>query len=447
MKNKTLFRCEKCGADFPKWAGQCTACGGWNCLTETAAEISSGKSAAAGRVLNLQKISETKFSNEKRVSSGFAEFDRVLGGGFFANSISLLAGSPGVGKSTLALQAAIKIAAQKKVLIFSAEESLNQIANRASRISPKNLPENLRIANDFSVENILATAADFRPDFLIVDSVQTFASGEIPSAAGSLPQIRAVCEKLLHFAKTKNCPVILIGHITKSGDFAGPQFLAHLVDAVFYFETEAAHGLRFLRSEKNRFGPAGEIGIFQMESGGLREIADPSEIFLADRLPDAIGSCVFPAVEGGRVFLVELQTLTATTRFGLPKRTASGIPLSRLQILLAVLQNHGKINFENRDAFANAVGGLKIAQPAADLPLILSLISSAKKKPLGEKTFAFGEVGLAGEIRAVIEFEKRIFQAEKLGFEKCFCPPMKKFPKSKIKFIPVRTVGELLGKI
>jgi len=443
-KEKIFYQCSSCSYVSLKWLGQCPSCGQWNSLEEKIKNNSLQEKKFIGKAqttLNPLKFLKKDFSI-KRFKSGINEFDRTIGGGFLNDSFTLLVGSPGIGKSTITLQIATKIAKEnKKILICSGEESAEQIAQRVFRIN-KNI-QNLSLLHQYSIENALATAEKEKIDFLIIDSVQTFLSEELPSSAGSLVQIKKVAEKIMNFAKKKSIPCLLIGHVTKDGEMAGPQFLAHLTDTVLLIEGEKNSHFRIIRSLKNRFGSTNEVGIFEMTEKGLIEVKNPSSAFLSGRLDDAKGSVVFPTLEGNRSFLVELQGLSSITHFGFPKRTVSGIALARLNLLLAVLQNHAKVNFENRDVFANVVGGFKISENAADLALCLALISCYLKKPFAKDAVAFGEIGLAGEIRNVSFLEKRLQEAKKMGFKKALVPKLNKLPILKnLEIIPVKTILE-----
>ncbi len=451
-KVKTLYECTKCGAQSPKWAGQCYECAAWNTLVESSAtlEILPGaKKKVEGKAASPIKITQKKDLKDVRLTSGIEELDRVLGGGLLKDSLVLITGNPGIGKSTLTLQWALQIAAQNTkdlVMIVSGEESAGQISERAHRLG--DVPENLVILSEFLVENIIATLEKEKPAFLILDSVQTIASGAIPSAAGSVSQIRMVTEKIMHIAKAKKIPTVLVGHVTKSGEMAGPQALAHLVDTLLHLEGDQFHQFRLLRSTKNRFGSVFEVGVFEMTEKGLQEVKNPSEAFLSGRLKDAIGSIIFPTIEGTRPFLVEIQTLTSTTKFGYPKRTATGVDVNRLNLLLAILQKHTKIKLDNADVFANVVGGFRLSEPAADLAIALSLASSKLKKPLPEKLVAIGELGLSGEIRAASHIDKRVKEAEKLGFsEAVLSASQAKKVKTKMQVISGKTLQEVLKKI
>ncbi|MBI5414189.1 DNA repair protein RadA [Candidatus Peregrinibacteria bacterium] len=453
-KSLTLFRCTECAYETPKWAGKCPNCESWSTLQEVqkSTPLPGRKISISGRAKSLQRIEKgTLFGNE-RIFSGIHELDRVLGGGMMPDSLVLLTGDPGIGKSTLTLQWALQIARKypnEKIMIISAEESVPQISARAQRLG--NVPENVFLLSEFLLENILATVEAESPKFLILDSVQTIASGEVPSAPGSISQIRTVTERIMHFIKQAKIPTVLIGHVTKSGDMAGPQVLAHLVDTVLYLEGDQFHQFRLLRSTKNRFGSVFEVGIFEMREEGLMEVANPSEALLSGRLENAVGSIIFPTIEGTRPFLIEVQALTSATNFGYPKRTATGIDLNRLNLILAILQRHADIKLDTSDVFGNVVGGFKVREPALDLPLALALASSKLKKAIPTKMIALGELGLSGEIRAISHLEKRLNEAEKLGFASAVVgrDAMNRVSTktTKLEIISGKTIGEVIQKV
>ncbi len=424
-KPKILYECSECHAESAKWSGKCLRCNAWGSLKEKEAEalLPGRKTSFEGSRKKMEQFPSSGKTRNERILSGIDELDRVLGGGLLPDSIVLLTGDPGIGKSTLALQWATSIANKHpdgKIVMVSGEESPAQISDRAFRLG--SAPKNLYLLQEFLVEDIIATIETDPPLFLIVDSVQTVASAEIPSLPGSVTQVRVVAEKLMHLAKKAKIPTVLIGHVTKSGDMAGPQTLAHLVDTIIHLEGDRFHQFRLLRSTKNRFGSVFEIGVFEMTETGLREVKNPSEAFLSGRNENAVGSIIFPTIEGTRPFLVELQTLVSPTHFGYPKRTATGLDLTRLNLILAILEKHAGISLSTSDVFANIVGGFQIREPAADLPLALSLASSKLKKPLPPTLAAIGELGLSGELRAVSHLDKRMMEAEKLGFRDLIVP-------------------------
>lgn len=416
MKLKTIYICEKCSQQSPKWIGKCPGCNAWNSFHEDVIESGKGKSISktprkvdAKKTRSLADIS----NNYKRTSTKIEEFDRVIGSGIVPGSLTLLSGEPGIGKSTLTLQIANNIAKEQKVLLISGEESLDQISSRAKRLNLKE--KNLLAINEFNVETILATAKEEKAPLLIIDSIQVISSLDLPSAAGSITQVRYCTELIMEFAKKSNTAVLLIGHVTKEGNLAGPRVLEHLVDTVLHFEGDRFQNFRILKAAKNRFGSCTEVGIFDMTEKGLQEIKNPSEQFLEGRKADAIGSAITVAMEGTRPFLVEVQALVSTSPFGYPKRTANGFDLNRLQILIAALEKYGKLNLQNQDVFVNVVGGIKLKEPASDLAVLMAIASSLLKKPLPKDSAIFGEVGLSGELRKVNYSEKRKKEADKLG--------------------------------
>jgi DNA repair protein RadA/Sms len=445
-KEKTTYTCNHCQATFPKWSGQCSACKSWNTIEESQEQSTSSRNTKTGKVIDFSQKNNSV--QKERISTGSAEVDRVFGGGITPDSLTLLIGNPGIGKSTLALQIVLQIAKKnpgRSFLVFSGEESAYQVCSRADRLG--GLSDNVLVASAFQIEDVVATVAKHRPALILVDSVQTFSCQEITSGPASLPQIRAVTEKLMFVAKSQNVPVILIGQVNKGGEMAGPQVLAHLVDTVLQFEGDDQHDLRILRSNKNRFGATSEVGIFEMTEKGLKEVQNPSAAFLSGRLPGATGSAIFPAIEGDRPCLVEVQALTASTPFGLPKRSSSGTSLQRLALLLAVIEKHAGVRVSSLDVFVNVVGGIKIEESAADLSICLAVASSKAKKPVPEKMIVIGEVGLSGEIRAVSKLEKRLKEGEKLGFTTAVIPSAQKTPTTKLKCIPVQTVTEAVKMI
>lgn len=419
MKLKSIYVCGSCNAEAGKWSGQCMKCGAWNTLVEDVINVGKKElrlvGGAAVPIQPTVSVADIKFK-EKRVVIGIGELDRVLGGGMMEDSLLLLAGDPGIGKSTLTLQLCDRMADQgKRVLYFSGEESVGQIASRARRLKLKN---DIGLINVNDLETILATIEAEKPGFVVVDSVQVMASDEVVSQAGSISQVRYVAEKLMQVAKGQKVPILLIGHVNKEGNLAGPQVLTHLVDTVLFLEGDNFHQFRLLRSTKNRFGAVDEVGVFAMEERGLIEVANPSALFLEGRAENAIGSCIVPVLEGTRVFLVEVQALTSHTQFGYPKRTASGFDLNRLNIIIAILNRYAGMKLDSSDVYVNVVGGLKLKEPAADLAVAMAIASSKLKKPLPATMAALGELGLSGELRKVSQMEKRLKEAKKMGFEK-----------------------------
>jgi DNA repair protein RadA/Sms len=419
-KIKTVFQCQTCGYSSPKWLGKCPDCGAWNSFSEERQSPKTLKSFSDGKSGPIS-LSSVTGGNERRVPVGIAELDRVLGGGLVAGAVILIGGDPGIGKSTIILQAISKIADNTgTVLYVSGEESPEQIKLRAERLSIDS--DKIMLLPETVVEQVLATADKLKPSAIVVDSIQTVYTEELTSAPGSVGQIRESAAKLMFYAKRSGTPVFLIGHVTKEGAIAGPRVLEHLVDTVLYFEGDRGHPFRILRTVKNRFGSTNEIGVFEMTDGGLREINNPSELFLSERPLNTSGSIVLASVEGTRPVLVELQALVSPTTFGMPRRTSMGIDFNRLNLLIAVLEKKGGIHLGGMDVFVNVVGGLKIVEPAADLGIITAVVSSFREIPVDPQTFVFGEVGLSGEVRAVAQGEARIKEAAKVGFKRAIVP-------------------------
>ena len=419
-KTKTVFQCQSCGYSSPKWLGKCPDCGAWNSFSEEMQSPKSLKSLSTGNS-GPTPLSSVTGGNEKRVPIGIAEFDRVLGGGLVKGAVILIGGDPGIGKSTIILQAMSRIASQTgTVLYVSGEESPEQIKLRAERLSIDS--NRIMLLSETVVEQVLAAAEKLKPAAIVVDSIQTVYTEELTSAPGSVGQIRESAAKLMFYAKRSGIPVFLIGHVTKEGAIAGPRVLEHLVDTVLYFEGDRGHPFRILRTVKNRFGATNEIGVFEMTDSGLKEINNPSELFLSERPLNTSGSTVIASIEGTRPMLVELQALVSPTTFGMPRRTSMGIDFNRLNLLIAVLEKKGGIHLGGMDVFLNVVGGLKIVEPAADLGIIAAVVSSFREMPVNPQTFVFGEVGLSGEVRAVAQGEARIKEAAKVGFRRAIIP-------------------------
>lgn len=419
MKISTLYTCAQCSYQSSKWLGKCPQCEAWNSFTqeEVRRESKSQKriSSHARTPQDFEKIVKN-LKSDFRQKTGISELDRVLGGGIVAGSMILLTGEPGIGKSTLTLQIADRLCASgKKVLYVSGEESEDQIGLRGARLG---LPlKNLQLLSESNLETILATTAEEKPDFLIVDSIQVVSSQNIPGGAGSVSQVRLCAETILEFAKPKRLPVLLIGHVTKDGTLAGPRVLEHLVDVVLYIEGSRTHDFRLLRGVKNRFGSVSEVGIFEMTANGLNEIKNPAEFFIKDRQTASSGSSLIMTIEGNRPILLEVQALTNTTVFGYPVRKSSGFDVNRLQLLTAVLQKHLKANLGNQDIYVNVVSGYRLNDPAADLGVCLAILSSYFKKPLPRDLVAVGEIGLSAEIRTPKELAKLKKEIEKLGLK------------------------------
>jgi len=421
LKSKTVYTCQKCGFQSPKWMGKCVDCGEWNSLVEETVAI--GKKGAplvatSGAV--PQRLAEIVSSEEDRLKVGIREFDRVLGGGVVPGSLILIGGDPGIGKSTLLLQALGKLAQSGKALYVTAEESTRQVKLRAGRLGVQ--ADELYLLAETSLETILQQAREQRPAFLVVDSIQTIFTAGLESAPGSVSQVRECAGRLMQLAKGEGIPTFIVGHVTKDGAIAGPRMLEHMVDTVLYFEGEAGHPYRILRAVKNRFGSTNEIGVFEMQEVGLAEVPNPSELFLAERPEGASGSAVIPSLEGSRPILVELQALVSGSAFGNPRRTSIGIDHNRVSLLVAVLEKKIGLSLLAQDIFLNVAGGVRLDEPAVDLGIVAALASSHLNKPVPQRTIVFGEVGLAGEVRAVSRPELRVKEAARLGFDRCFLP-------------------------
>jgi DNA repair protein RadA/Sms len=444
-KARTVFVCSACGDHAPKWQGQCPACGAWNTLSALAAPR-----AAAGRATRpvragappslADSLGAAALAETARLPTGSAEFDRVLGGGLVTGSVTLLGGDPGIGKSTLLLQAAAALAPRVPVLYATGEESLLQVGLRAQRLGLAAGP--LAVLAETSVEAIVASTEAAAARLLVIDSIQTMTSGELEAGAGSVTQLRESAARLVEFAKRSGTAVILVGHVTKEGVIAGPRVLEHLVDTVLYFESDAGSRFRVVRAVKNRFGAAQEIGVFAMEEGGLREVKNPSAIFLSRHPAPVTGSVVTVAREGTRPLLIEVQALVDESRLQLPRRVAVGLDGNRLALLLAVLHRHGGIALGAHDVFVNVVGGVRLGETAADLPALLAAVSSLSDRPLPGELVAFGELGLAGEIRPVPYGEERLREAAKHGFRRAIVPAANA-PRRPIEGLEVIAVARL----
>ena len=423
---KTLFVCQECGAQAPKWMGRCADCGAWNSFVEErvadpVAAAPASRYAPGGLAATARLYSDVDVAPAARISTGIDEFDRVLGGGIVPGSLVLLGGEPGIGKSTLLLQAAARFADLcGPVLYSSGEESEHQVKLRGERLGLGRAP--LYLLSETCLERILDEVARIRPALLIVDSVQTVFSTKIQSAPGSIGQVREAATQLLFLAKGQNIPVFLVGHVTKDGSLAGPKALEHVVDTVLYFEGEHHHAHRIVRAVKNRFGAVSELGVFEMTGSGLRPVPNPSALFLAERPASMPGSAVVCCVEGSRPILVEVQALVSTSSFGYARRTAIGIDVNRVSLLLAVLEKRAGLALLGDDVFVNVAGGITVDEPAADLGVAAAVASSFRNRPVAPGTAVFGEVGLAGEIRAITQAARRIREAAQMGFSRCLLP-------------------------
>ncbi|MDD5248161.1 MAG: DNA repair protein RadA [Rhodocyclaceae bacterium] len=440
-KPKSVYSCTECGAANPKWQGQCPGCGQWNTLVETVADAApsanryAGSFAALAGTGGVQQLAEIKPREQPRQPTGIEEFDRVLGGGLVAGGVVLIGGDPGIGKSTLLLQALSRLAeARQNVLYVSGEESGEQVALRARRLQ---LPvEGLQLLAEINLEKILATLAKLRPAVAVLDSIQTLWSDALQSAPGSVAQVRECSAQLTRFAKQSGTCVILVGHVTKDGTLAGPRVLEHIVDTVLYFEGDTHSSFRLIRAFKNRYGAVNELGVFAMTDKGLRGVSNPSALFLSQHAQEVSGSCVLVTQEGTRPLLVEIQALVDAAHSPSPRRLTVGLESTRLAMLLAVLHRHAGIVCFDQDVFVNAVGGVRIQEPAADLAVLLAIVSSLRSRPLPPKMVAFGEVGLAGEIRPAPRGQERLKEAAKLGFTHALVPKANA-PKQAIKGIEV----------
>ncbi len=424
-KIKQAFVCRQCGADYSKWLGQCTQCKEWNSIVEVRGVFTQPKarqrSGYAGLQPNqVQLLSDIKLEDYPRIASGFKEMDRVLGGGFVAGSSILISGHPGAGKSTLLLQLLCALSSQCKSLYVSGEESPQQIAMRANRLGLDG--EKLNVLAEVSVETILQQAQQSQPHILVIDSIQVMHLDEISSAPGSVSQVRESAAMLLRYTKQTQTVLILVGHVTKEGNLAGPKVLEHMIDCFMMLEGDSDSRFRTLRSQKNRFGAVNELGIFAMTGTGLKEVSNPSAIFLSRSIAHAAGSLVMVIWEGTRPLMVELQALVDNSPFTNPRRVTVGIDSNRLAMLLAVLHRHGDIVISNQDVFINVVGGVKVTETSADLPILLSVVSSMRNKPVNKQCLSFGEVGLSGEIRPVANGQERLREATKHGFSKAIVP-------------------------
>ncbi|MCI9532159.1 MAG: DNA repair protein RadA [Lachnospiraceae bacterium] len=422
-KKITVYFCQSCGYESSKWMGQCPGCGEWSTFVEESVEKNAAgkkKGGAAGEELKPSKLSEINMQDRSRVQTGFAELDRVLGGGIVPGSLVLVGGDPGIGKSTLLLQVCRNLAESMEVLYISGEESLQQIKMRAQRIGQ--FSDGLRLFCETSMERIEQVVERQKPQAVIIDSIQTIYSEDIGSAPGSVSQVRETTARLLQVAKGMDITVFIVGHVTKEGVVAGPRVLEHMVDTVLYFEGDRHASYRILRGVKNRFGSTNEIGVFEMREAGLKEVENPSEFMLNGKPQGASGSVVACSMEGTRPILVEIQALVCHSNFGIPRRTAAGTDLNRVNLLMAVLEKRAGLSLSSSDAYVNIAGGVRMHEPAIDLGIVMALASSFRNKVIDDKVICFGEVGLSGEVRAVNMAQQRVSEAKKLGFSTCILP-------------------------
>ena len=420
-KSKSMFICNECGFESPRWLGKCPSCNAWNSLEETVVTTSkTAQSAAYTPSAVALPLSMISLSDEARIKTKISELDRVLGGGIVEGSVTLLSGDPGIGKSTILLQICNALQNDKKILYIAGEESAAQIKLRAGRLGVNS--DNISILCETNTLAVCDYINQNKPDLVMVDSIQTMTIPEISSASGSIVQVRESTNFLLKTAKSLSIPTFIVGHVNKGGDIAGPKVMEHIVDTVLYFEGERNQSYRILRSIKNRFGSTNEIGVFEMTEAGLIEVENPSAMLLSGRTSDVSGDCITCVIEGTRPILAEVQALTTPSGFGNARRNSTGFDFGRLNLLLAVLEKRLGLNVSNFDAYVNIVGGMHLEEPAADLAVALSLVSAIKDQPIDENCVAFGEIGLSGEVRAVPRSETRINEAARLGFTKCILP-------------------------
>jgi DNA repair protein RadA/Sms len=449
-KTTTRYVCQQCGSAQAKWMGRCPDCGEWNTLVETVVETKAARAggmASAAALRNQPRLlRDVAADGFARITLAMGELDRVLGGGLVPGSLVLIGGDPGIGKSTLLLQAsAVLAAAGGPVLYVSGEESAQQIKLRAARIGLDG--DGLYVLTETNVEAILDHIQQLQPRLVVVDSIQTVYLDELDSAAGSVSQVRESAARLMQVAKGQNIPIFLIGHVTKTGMLAGPRVLEHIVDTVLYLEGDRFHAYRLLRCVKNRFGAASEVGVFEMQDVGMAEVTNPSEVFLAERLPNAAGSAIAVTLEGTRPLLVEIQALSSTTSFGNPRRTPNGIDFNRLLLLVAVLSKRVGVRLSDQDVFVNVVGGLRVSEPAADLAVACAIASSFRDVPVADDMAIIGEVGLSGELRAVSQLDTRLKEAAKLGFSRCLVPQSRHLDKLKlpgVELLSARSLAQAL---
>jgi DNA repair protein RadA/Sms len=445
-KVKSVYTCTECGATEPKWQGQCPSCLAWNTLVESVAETSTStnrygnKFEGLATTGQLQKLSSVQAAEIARIPTGISEFDRVLGGGLVEGGVILIGGDPGIGKSTLLLQVLCHLGRNSKAIYVSGEESPQQIAMRAHRLGLD--ASELDLLAEINLEKILATLQTHKPNIAVIDSIQTVYSEALQSAPGSVAQVRECSAQLTRLAKQLGITVILVGHVTKEGALAGPRVLEHIVDTVLYFEGDQNSSFRLIRAFKNRFGAVNELGVFAMTEKGLREVANPSALFLSHHESQVAGSCITVTMEGTRPLLIEVQALVDESHAPSPKRLCVGLEQNRLAMLLAVLHRHAGVACFDQDVFVNAVGGVKISEPAVDLAVLLSIVSSLKNKPLNDKLIVFGEVGLAGEVRPVTGGQVRLKEAAKLGFTQAIVPKTNA-PKTKVSGMEVIAIDRL----
>jgi DNA repair protein RadA/Sms len=446
-KTRAVYTCTECGGESPKWQGQCPHCGNWNTLVESVAEAAvKNRFAGVAKASALQRLAEVSAREASRIETGIGELDRALGGGLVAGQVVLIGGDPGVGKSTLLLQALAGMSASHKAIYVTGEESAEQVALRAQRLALDS--GRLELFAEIQLERILATLDKAKPEIAVIDSIQTLYSENLASAPGSVAQVRECVAHLARYAKGSGTIVVLVGHVTKEGALAGPRVVEHIVDTVLYFEGDTHQSFRLIRAFKNRFGAVNELGVFAMTDKGLRGVSNPSAIFLSQHSGEVAGSCVLVTQEGTRPLLVEIQALVDSSHAPNPRRLTVGLEQNRLAMLLAVLHRHAGIACYDQDVFVNAVGGVRIGEPAADLAVMLAIVSSLADKPLPKDLAVFGEVGLAGEVRPAPRGQERLKEAAKLGFKRAIVPKANQ-PKQKIdglEIIPVERVADAIAR-
>ncbi|MGV7221019.1 MAG: DNA repair protein RadA [Nitrospinales bacterium] len=449
-KNLSVFVCQACGGQAPKWMGKCPDCGEWNTLAEEKVEKASNKPLRGSLAKNdapvVQSITSITGFDQKRISTGISEFDRTLGGGLVMGSLVLVGGDPGIGKSTLILQTLWQMASTGiKALYVSGEESPQQVKLRAERLNA--LSDNLEVCSEICIEEVIRILDKTRPAVIVLDSIQTFYTNDLQSAPGSIGQVKEVAFKIFQEAKKRSLPVFLIGHITKDGAIAGPKSLEHIVDTVIYFEGDKGHSYRILRATKNRFGPTPEIGVFEMMPEGLVPVDNPSEIFLSERPVESPGSAITASMEGSRPLLVEVQALVcASTTVGMPRRMSTGMDPNRTTLLIAIMEKRLDLQLQREDIYANVAGGIKISEPATDMAVAAAIASGFQNRVIDSKTVLIGEIGLTGEVRSVAQLEPRIAEAANLGFNRCIVPfsakKLKSLPKKDIDIQFVKTLAQ-----
>lgn len=450
-KVKSVFFCQECGYESPKWMGKCPGCDTWNSFVEEQVDKKTEKRIGKSMTdVKADKLKDLQFEKEDRISSKIGELDRVLGGGIVRGSLVLFGGDPGIGKSTLLIQTSGKVAENNaKVLYVTGEESAAQIKLRADRLNISS--DNLYILAETDLDIVNAVIEKNSPDVVIIDSIQTVFTPSVESAPGSVSQVREVTSLLMRLAKTKNISMLIVGHVTKDGSIAGPRVLEHMVDTVLYFEGERHNTYRILRAVKNRFGSTNEIGIFEMKSEGLVEVKNPSEILISSRPSNTEGSIIVPSLEGTRPMLIEIQALVSSTPFGMPRRVATGLDYNRVILMTAVLDKKTGVHLESSDVYVNIVGGISIKEPALDLGIVAAIVSSFREAAIDPKVAAVGEIGLTGEIRSVMSVDKRIIETEKMGFNKIVIPKsnLKGLDTSKynINIVGVSNVNDALREI